>query len=142
MDVAFALLSRRAHSSSEILEALAARGASRTTAGKVLSRLQSLGYVDDAKLAADFAERWKERGFGALRIEAELRRIGLEDSLVEEVIAASDEREERKRARAVLAKRFSDEDLRDRRAAARAARFLAGRGFAAEVIDSLFEVWN
>ena len=140
MDVAFALLSRRGRSESEIGEALAARGASRTTAGKVLRRLRALGYVDDAKLAADWTERWKERGFGRLRIEAELRRVGVDEAIIERI--EWDDREERARARALLTKRFSSEDLHDGRGMARAARFLAGRGFAPEVIDSLFEVWD
>jgi regulatory protein len=140
MDVAFSLLARRGRSESEIAEALAARGASRTTTGKVLRRLRALGYVDDAKLAADWTERWRERGFGRLRIEAELRRAGVDEAIVERI--DWDDRAERSRARSLLAKRFSSEALADTRGMARASRFLAGRGFAPEVIDSLFDVWN
>jgi regulatory protein len=140
MEVAFALLARRGRSETEIAEALAARGASRTTAGKVLRRLRVLGYVDDAKLAAEWTDRWRERGFGRLRIEAELRRAGVDEATVERI--DWDDRAERSRARSLLAKRFPSEALADRRGMARAARFLAGRGFAPEVIDSLFEVWD
>jgi SOS response regulatory protein OraA/RecX len=45
-------------------------------------------------------------------------------------------------ARRLVDERFGESDLADRRTAARAARFLARRGFAAEVIDSLFDSWE
>jgi len=134
------MLARRAQSEAEISARLTTHGASRTTVGKVLGRLRSLGYIDDEKLAAEWTERWKERGFGVLRIQAELRKSGIAEAIVERVSLG--EREERGRAREILARRFSAADLRDRRGMARAARFLAGRGFTPEVIDSLFEVWE
>ena len=140
MDEAFRMLARRAQSEAEIAEHLSARGASRTTVGKVLGRLRSLGYIDDEKLAAEWTDRWKERGYGVLRIQAELRKSGLDEAIVERV--SVEDREERARAKALLARRFPAAELRDRRALARAARFLAGRGFTPEVIDSLFEVWD
>jgi len=140
MDEAFRLLSRRSRSEAEIATELSERGASRTTVGRVLGRLRSLGYIDDQKLAAEWTERWKERGFGVLRIQAELRNSGIAEAIVERVRLG--EREERGRAREILARRFSAAELRDRRGMARAARFLAGRGFTPEVIDSLFEVWE
>jgi len=140
MDEAFRMLARRAQSEAEIAERLAAHGASRTTVGKVLGRLRSLGYIDDEKLAAEWTDRWKERGFGLLRIQAELRRSGIDEAIVERV--SVDDREERARAKQLLARKFPAAELRDRRGMARAARFLAGRGFTPEVIDSLFEVWD
>ena len=140
MDAAFRMLARRARSEAEIAAGLAAHGASRTTVGRVLGRLRSLGYIDDRKLAREWTDRWKERGFGVLRIQAELRKSGVDDTIVDAL--TTDAREERARAKELLSKRFAPEELRDRRGMARAARFLAGRGFEAEVIDSLFEVWD
>jgi len=134
------MLARRARSEAEISTGLVAHGASRTTVGKVLGRLRSLGYIDDEKLAGEWTDRWKERGYGVLRIEAELRKSGIDEAIVERM--SIDERDERARAKELLLRRFSPEDLRNRRGMARAARFLAGRGFTPEVIDSLFEVWE
>jgi len=107
---------------------------------RVLGRLRELGYVDDRKLAAECAERWKERGFGSLRIQDQLRKLEVEERIAESV--SLDAREERELARRVLARTFDPADLAQRRGQARAARFLAARGFAAEVIDSLFDVWE
>jgi regulatory protein len=140
MELAFRLLSRRARSESEIAAKLEQAGASRRLVRGVLVRLRSLGYVDDRKLAADCVERGRERGFGSLRIQDQLRRLDVDERIVEG--AALGRREERALARRLLDERFGQSDLADRRTAARAARFLAGRGFAAEVIDSLFDSWE
>jgi regulatory protein len=140
MELAFRLLSRRARSESEIVAALERAGASRRLARGVLGRLRSLGYVDDRKLAAECVERGRERGYGSLRIQDQLRRLDVDERIVESATLGG--REERALARRLLAERFGESDLADRRTAVRAARFLAGRGFAAEVIDSLFDSWE
>jgi len=140
MDLAFRMLSRRSRSEAEIAAALKLRGASPTLVRRVLGRLRGLGYVDDRKLAAECAERWKERGFGSLRIQDQLRKLEVEERIAESV--RPDAREERELARRILARAFDPADLAQRRGQARAARFLAARGFAAEVIDSLFDVWD
>jgi regulatory protein len=140
MTVAFRLLARRARSESEVASALDEAGASRRLARGVLGRLRALGYLDDRKLAAECAERCKDRGFGSLRIQHQLRKLEIDERIVEH--AALDGREERALARRLLAGRFGAKELGDPRTAARAARFLAGRGFPAEVIDSLFDSWE
>ena len=138
LDAAFRALARRARSQAEIAALLAARGASATLIQRVLGRLRALGYVDDDKLAAELVERWKERGFGSLRIQAELSRLEIDEAIAERMTL--DAREERDRARRLLERSFSPAELGDRKGLARAARFLAGRGYPAEVIDSLFDV--
>jgi regulatory protein len=140
MDLAFRMLSRRSRSEAEIAGALKLHGASATLARRVLGRLRGLGYVDDRKLAAECAERWKQRGFGSLRIQDQLRKLEVDERIAESV--SPDAREERELARRILARTFDPAELAERRGQARAARFLAGRGFAAEVIDSLFDVWE
>jgi len=140
MDLAFRLLSQRARSESEIAAALERAGAARRLVRAVLARLRALGYVDDRKLATEWIERGKVRGFGSLRIQDQLRRLDVDERIVESATLGG--REERALARRLLAERFGAGDLADRRIAAGAARFLARRGFPAEVIDSLFDSWE
>jgi regulatory protein len=140
MDLAFRMLARRGRSEAEIAGALKLRGAPASLVRGVLRRLRALGYVDDRKFATECAERWKQRGFGSLRIQDQLRKLEVEEGIAESV--SPDAREERELARGILARHFDPADLAERRGQARAARFLAGRGFAAEVIDSLFDVWE
>ena len=138
MDLALRLISARSRSEGEVRDALAARGCAASIVAKVLGRLRELGYIDDEKFAAECAERLQERGYGSLRITDQLRRLAVDERIVERVLPG--DAEERSLARQVLKRRFDERDLEDRRGLARAARFLAGRGFPAEVIDSLFDV--
>ncbi len=84
--------------------------------------------------------RQPDDGFGSLRIQDQLRRLDVDERIVESATLGGGE--ERAFARRLLAERFGASDLADRRIAARAARFLAGRGFPPEVIDSLFDSWE
>jgi regulatory protein len=140
MDVAFRLLARRARSEAEMAAELGERGASRSLVRGVLGRLKTLGYIDDRRLAAECAERWKERGFGEYRIREQLRRARIEERVADAVTFPF--RDERERARRELERHFDADEVADRRGIARAARFLAGRGFPPEVIDSLFDLWE
>jgi regulatory protein len=140
MDVALRMLARRARSQAEVRDALAGRGSNPSLTGKVLGRLRELGYIDDEKFAAEEAERLYGRGFGSLRVHHQLLRLEIAERIVERVTPGA--AEERLLARRVLERHFGQDDLRDRRGLARAARFLAGRGFPGEVIDSLFDVWE
>lgn len=140
MDLALRLIARRSRSEGEIASTLAELGHSKTLLRGVLGRLRSLGYIDDRKFATECAERWTERGFGSLRIEEQLRRHGVDESIIAAVMP--EDRDERARAREVLAEHFGAAASSDRRTMARAARFLAGRGFPAEVVDSLFDSWD
>jgi len=137
MVVALGLLARRSRSAKEVETSLGARGFSRAETRRVLGRLKQLGYIDDRKFAADWSERLQERGFGALRIRLELQQHGVEDGLAERVIPAA--AEECVAARKILQIRFGGEPICEPALKARAARFLVGRGFTPEVVESLLD---
>lgn len=98
----------------------------------VLTRLTTAGYLDDARLAVDRAERLRQRGQGSRRIRADLERAGVEGAVIE-IAVREDPREETERARRVLQARWvaGPDSPRER---ARAARFLVARGFPEEVV--------
>jgi len=137
MALAFRELARRSRSEAEIARSLGAHGAPAGVVRTVVRRLRALGYVNDEKLAVASVERWKERGFGSLRMRAELLGHGVDEAIVER--ALPDARADVATARRVLQRKFSG-GAPTERDIARAARFLAARGFPAEVIDSLFDV--
>jgi regulatory protein len=129
------MLGRRARTRAELERTLETRGFPAAVIRAVLARIGELGYVDDGRFAADASERLAERGYGRLRIETELVRRGLPEAVVEAVLprALDDE----KRARELLASRFSRDELRDRRRRGRAARYLVTRGFDPDLVRSL-----
>ena len=138
MALALRELARRSRSEAEIARTLTTHGAPAGIARTVVRRLRELGYVNDEKLAVASVERWTERGFGSLRMRAELVAHGVDEAIVEH--ALPDARADVATARRVLQRKFSGGAPTERRDIARAARFLAARGFPAEVIDSLFDV--
>ena len=123
------MLVRAPRTEAELEARLVALGYRRETATATVARCRDLGYVGDARFAAERARSLRARGAGSLRIEADLAARGLSDALI--AAAVEDSRE----------------GLREidwaRRALARtprrgnAWRFLAGRGFPEDVIVDL-----
>lgn len=96
----------------------------------VIERLKSRRLLDDRRLAHSLADRRSgKRSVGFARLEAELARRGASGELIQELRQSFSEGEGAWQA---LAARF-DPDIDDR---AKAARFLASRGFEEDEIRS------
>jgi regulatory protein len=121
----------------ELEARLVARGYQRATAAATVARCRELGYVGDEAYARERARGLRARGWGSLRIGADLEGRGLPERLVERTLSETrDGFAEREWARRSLARAR----LGDPRTAAertRAWRLLAGRGFDPEVIADL-----
>jgi len=61
-DYAYRLLARRAYSEQELTDKLLTKGFTEAAVTRTIARLKAQGYLDDARLAADHAERLRERG--------------------------------------------------------------------------------
>ncbi|HHQ68878.1 MAG TPA: regulatory protein RecX [Halothiobacillaceae bacterium] len=77
---ALMLLARREHSRSELSQKLSQRGFAGDVIQTVLDDLQSQGWQSDARFAEVFIRNRAERGYGSLRIEAELAQRGVAKS--------------------------------------------------------------
>ncbi len=137
MKRALRILSRRDHTSHELALKLRRKGIGHVAVDAVITRCRDLGYLDDARTAGVMAGHLAARGYGPLRIRQVLNQKGLKDALVQQALAAfSDEQDQVDHARRMLDKRKvhlnRETDATKRRH--KAFRYLAGRGFAAEVI--------
>jgi regulatory protein len=99
----------------------------------VLDALAACGLQSDARYVEQYVAMRAARGYGPVRIRAELRERGVDGLLIDEWL---DERDPawRERLRAVARKRFGTAAPADFRDRARRARFLEQRGFGAELI--------
>jgi regulatory protein len=89
-EAAVKILSRRAHSVSEMKKALIRRTADEGLIQKVLARLKQNGLIDDARYAKQFArQRTEIRHQGKYRVARELRARGVPDHHIESAIAES-----------------------------------------------------
>lgn len=128
MQYALRSLGRRMQSRAELERKLLAR-TTPEVARLVLARLLEWGYLDDRAFAEAFVRSRRER-WGALRLRAELARRGVDERIVGEMLAESEEGEgEVARALALLGKSV----WRHKGEHARMVRFLLARGFALSV---------
>lgn len=102
-------------------------------ANEIVARLESWGFLDDSRLAAQLGERSQSKLLGRERIAADLERRGVPADLAEEILAQV-EMAEPALARRALERKFKPTD-----SPAKAARHLAGRGFSEETIRDLIE---
>lgn len=134
------LLAAREHTRAELRRKLSARREATPEAVEaVLDAFAARGLQSDARYVEQYLATRAARGYGPVRIRAELRERGVEGRLIDEWL---DERDPAwgERLRAAAQKRFGAAAPADFRERARRARFLEQRGFGADLIRrALFE---
>lgn len=135
---AFRILACRDHTTGELALKLRRKGYNPKAVDSAIERCRDLGYLDDARTARMMADHLVARGYGPLRIRQALGQKGLEEALVEQVMATGQsEADQVRAAQKALKKKASrlrrENDPWKRRQIA--YRFLAGRGFPSAVVN-------
>lgn len=131
------ILSTRGCSVAELTVKLRRAGYSAEDTRHAVEECVKRRYLNDELLAEDCTALWRERGHGSRSIRYKLRQRGLSETLAENAIAATSERESDSAVAAIESRLYAllrEKDPRKRRA--KALRFLAGRGFAGEAIHA------
>lgn len=130
---ALKLLARREHGRAELARKLAPHGDAQEVAA-LLDDLERENLLSNARYAESLAHTRAGR-HGSLRLKADLRGKGVPEAVVSRVVAEAQERD-LAAARAVWSKKFGrpPQNMEER---ARQMRFLAGRGFPAEVVRTV-----
>ena len=128
---ALGYLARREHSRAELARKLTPHAESTDQLKRLLDDLEAKKLLSDRRFTEVLARSRGER-FGAARVKQELRSRGISDSLAREAVADLAQTEFQ-RAREVWRRKF-DAPPADAAERARQMRFLAQRGFSAEVI--------
>ncbi len=124
------MLSRRALSEGEIRDRLGRKGFGEPEAHAALGRLRELALVDDRALSGQLTRHYRsDRRLGPRRIAAMLASRRFPRELIAEALRGIRPEEELSAALAALQRKFRDGILPGREGAAKAYRFLAGRGF-------------
>ena len=114
----------RNYSKRELTEKIARTAASREAAQAAAGRMEELGLIDDRRFGEDYArELFSRKGYGARRAAQELRRKGLDQELVQELVEKYGSPEQSgENIRRVLEKKYpgwrADEKVRRRAFAA------------------------
>ena len=120
-------LARRDYASEDLRRKLLEKGYDAVVVVPLLDKLRAEKLLDDRRYAENFVAYHAARGLGPLRVRADLRRRGLEGTLVEECLDAFPEwivhlrQVRQKKFGAMLPSTYADRQ--------RQARFLGYRGF-------------
>ena len=125
------MLSRREYAVAELSRKLSAAGYERDSVQDTVAQLVADGLLSDARFTEAFVRYRAGRGYGPLRIQAELRERGVDDAVVETYLDSGDS-QWLQRSEAVRSKRFGAARPVDFKERARQARFLQYRGFTTE----------
>ena len=132
------LLATREHSSAELLRKLVQKGFAQADAQILVVKLQQETVLSDRRFIESYIHSRQQRGFGPIRIQAELRQHGFNDEEIKlplDVTASGWLR----LAQQVRHKKFGDVIPRDYQDKVRQMRFLEYRGFSHEQIRRIIE---
>jgi regulatory protein len=127
-------LARRDYSAGDLRRKLLEKGYDAVVVAPLLDALRAEKLLDDKRYAENFVAYHAARGQGPLRVRADLRRQGLEGTLIEECLDAFPDwivqlrKAQQKKFGAKLPTDFADKQ--------RQARFLGYRGFTSAQIRS------
>ena len=89
-DKAVDLLARRPHFKRELGRKLSARGFGSAEIEEVRERLEAVGLLDDLECSKGMVEGvWRRRGYGPVRMRAELEKRGVESGIIDTVLRDS-----------------------------------------------------
>ena len=129
------LLATREHSVRELRDKLSSRFSDSDLVGRVIDDLQRRRLLSDERFTEQYVGMRTRKGYGPLRIRAELAERGIDSALIDVWLDMSP-REWAEPMREVARQRFGDEMAADRKEQAKRARFLQYRGFPEGLIRS------
>mgnify|MGYP000668584458 CR=1 FL=1 len=135
-EVCLRYLMRREHSYQELLDKVATKGFNRQDITLVVDQLAEQGLQSDARFAESYARSRVHKGFGPLRIKAELRQRGVSDCCFEmavEDIAGSWQ----ELLQQVYEKKYTGGEPISQKEWLKRSRFLQQRGFSHEMVRAL-----
>ena len=133
---ALAMLARREHTRAELARKLGPHAESAGDIDALLDQLVARGWLSEARFAESRANALT-RKFGSRKIEYDLRSRGVSSDLVERTVERA-RTQELENCRAAWQRKFGalPQDAAER---GRQMRFLAGRGFSAEVVREVLK---
>jgi len=132
------LLARREHSETELYRKLTQKGHEQESVSAVIQALLNEGLLSTSRFTECYIRARRERGYGPVRIHAELLARGVPEDMIEHHLNINDNAWFIA-AHKVWRKRFKNTLPRDFKMRAQQARFLQYRGFTSEQIENIYQ---
>ena len=131
------LLSRREHSRKELFLKLINRFESQEEINLTLDKLEGKKLLSDSRFAEEYVQARRKKGFGPIKISAELEKRGVNVSLISNEIDMFDDWEDL--AELSFKKRFPDGVSKDFQKLQKQKNFLSNKGFTFYQIESVLD---
>ena len=132
------LLACREHSETELYRKLRKKGFAEDAIHQVTAVLIQENLLSNNRFIENYVHYRRAKGFGPLRIQAELIERGIQEELINHHLKITDNAWFAE-VSLVWQKRFKNQMPQDFKTRAKQMRFLYSRGFTAEQIESVFE---
>ena len=134
---AIRLLARREHSRAELQQKLLARGFMQDVVTPLLNQLTEKNILSDRRFAENYIHYRTNKGYGPVRIGAELTQRGVDSDIIDELLNMQTEYW-LQHIQTIKLKRFGKKIPQDFNEQTRQMRFLQYRGFTMEQIRRIF----
>ena len=131
------LLSRREHSRKELYLKLRKRFESKEDINLTMDRLEKNNLLSDFRFAEEYVQARRKKGFGPIKISAELEKRGLNEPLISNEIDKFDDWEDL--AELSFKKRFPNGASKDFQKLQKQKNFLSNKGFTFYQIESVLD---
>jgi len=131
------LLSRREHSRKELFLKLINRFESQEEINLTLDKLEGKKLLSDSRFAEEYVQARRKKGFGPIKISAELEKRGVNESLISKEIDKFCDWENI--AELSFKKKFPDGVSKDFRKLQKQKNFLSNKGFTFYQIESVLD---
>ena len=131
---ALRLLARREHSRTELEQKLLLRHFPEALIHSVVDAMESKGWQSDLRFAKAYVEQQIQRGYGALKIESELKKRGIAKDLIAAVLPYDSEFWQQQLLK-LWNNKFAETTKRRPATQAQQIRFLQSRGFTWQQIN-------
>jgi len=133
------LLARRDHSVHELIQKLKNRAYSVSSAQMIVEELLQAGYINESRFTENYIHWRSGKGYGPLRISAELQSRGILPEMIAEHLQITDNAWFAL-AQKIWQKQFKGKLPDDLKLRARQIRFLQYRGFTREQIENVIKI--
>ena len=134
------LLAIREHTKFELHRKLMAKGFAADEIAKVVQELEKQGLQSDKRFTESYVTMRSKRGFGPIRIKAELCERGVDQELIEQILLSGYKATWTQLARAVRLKKFGKEIPRDLHEQAKQMRYLYYKGFDSDLVRKVVTI--
>lgn len=129
---AYNILSFRSHGKKELIRKLISKNIEKQAAEYAAFYMTKKGYINDENYAGELLEYYNNKGFGKSRIRTEMIKKGLSREVIDDIL--EDFENDDQKIQELLERRYSVEELQDKKIKNRAISYLLRQGYSYDEI--------